>query len=81
MSLLVNKRDSDYTDFLLASCLHTYGNSFEKCYLMTADKRSMPLKIFDIIGTITTVNNSSDISVFYIYELNKDNCNSMKSKI
>jgi hypothetical protein len=72
MSRLVSARDSDYTDFLLATCLYQYSK-LETVYLMTADVRSMPRAIFDVKGNITCVDSKDNMGHYVIYCLNKDN--------
>ncbi len=53
MSLVVGKRDSQYTDYLLAVALHKFSNSIEKQYILSADVAAFPPKIFNIDGVIS----------------------------
>lgn len=71
MSRLVNSKDSDYTDFLLATCLYQYSR-LEEVYLMTSDIRSMPRNIFDVVGGVTCVDAESNLRHYIICRLNRD---------
>lgn len=53
MSLIVNKKDSAYTDFLLATALHKFAGGIEKQYVLSADAPTFPVDIFTIEGIMS----------------------------
>lgn len=69
MSRLVSSKDSGYTDFLLATCLYQYSQA-DEIFLMTADQRSMPLAIFDVIGTLAATDGHT-LRHYGVYQLNR----------
>lgn len=71
MSRMVSSKDSDYTDFLLATCLYQYSR-LEKVYLITSDLRSMPRDIFDVVGSITCSDKEA-LRHYVVYCLNETN--------
>lgn len=80
MSRMVSSRDSDYTDFLLATCLYQYSR-LESVYLMTSDVRSMPRNIFDVVGSVTCSDKEA-LRHYVVYCLNDFNFNSaVKSQL
>ena len=52
-SLIVSKKDSTYTDFLLATALHKFSGGIEKQYVLSADTPAFPVDIFTIEGVIS----------------------------
>lgn len=79
MSKLVSGKDSDYTDFLLATCLYQYSK-LDDVYLLTSDLRSMPRDIFDVRGSITSVDKQL-MRHYVVYSLNKKNFASLVETI
>jgi len=72
MSLFVKKQDSDYTDFLLATCLYRYS-MVQDVYLMTADQRSMPPQIFTLKGALTIADREGHIHNLGVYCIDHGN--------
>ena len=72
MSLFVKKQDSDYTDFLLATCLYRYS-MVQDVYLMTADQRSMPPQIFTLKGALTIADREGHIHNLGVYCIDHSN--------
>lgn len=53
MSIVLSKKSSQYTDYLLAAALHTY-NHVDQQFVLSADLRAFPDNIFTIHGVVTT---------------------------
>lgn len=53
MSLNVGKKDSHFTDYILATALHNFSNGAEKQYVLSADVPAFPLSLFTIAGVIS----------------------------
>lgn len=78
LASLIGKKDSAYTDFLLATCLYQFSK-VESVYLMTADQLSMPRAIFDVVGVITCNDEKGKLVHYGIYVLNWNNFGSMSA--
>jgi len=72
LSKFVKKQDSDYTDFLLATCLYRYS-MVQDVYLMTADQRSMPPQIFTLKGALTIADREGHIHNLGVYCIDHGN--------
>jgi predicted nucleic acid-binding protein len=72
MSKIVQRKDSDYTDYLLASALHQYKDNGQKQFILSADARAYPARLFDIAGVITASLSNNDIIHLNLINLNQE---------
>lgn len=78
MSLCMNRKDSQYTDFLLATCLHNF-NGMEQQYVLSADVKAFPPQLFSIRGVISLrlKNNLSELIHLNLIEIDQENYKSL----
>lgn len=81
MSLIVGKKNSDYTDYLLATALHSFNNGIERHFVLSADAKAFPTSLFDICGVITISKNTEETVHLNLIELNRDKYKSILSKV
>lgn len=72
MSLVVGRKDSQYTDYLLAVALHVFGGALERQFILSADARAFPLELFSIVGVVTLARKNSEVTHLHLIELSQD---------
>lgn len=81
MSLIVGKKNSDYTDYLLAAALHAFHNGVDRQFVLSADARAFPGSIFDIAGVISISVPKGEAIHLNLIELNRDKYGSIMEKV
>ncbi|MDB5186986.1 MAG: hypothetical protein JWM07_458 [Candidatus Saccharibacteria bacterium] len=81
MSLTVGKKDSQYTDFLLATVLHNYHGGIEKQYILSADIPAFPHQIFTIEGIISIRLKKGDVIHLNLISLDTKKYEGIISKV
>jgi predicted nucleic acid-binding protein len=72
MSLVVGKNNSSYTDFLLATVLHSYNRIPERQYILSADVPAFPQNIFTVEGIMSIRLSKGNIVHLNLISLDKD---------
>lgn len=82
MSLNVNRKNSQYTDFLLATVLHKFSvNDLERQFILTADIPAFPPQMFNIEGILSLRLDNTSLVHLNLISLDKDKYASIISKI
>ena len=82
MSLNVNRKNSQYTDFLLAIVLHKYSvNDLERQFILTADVPAFPPQMFNVEGVLSLRLENTSIVHLNLISLDKDKYLSIINKI
>jgi hypothetical protein len=81
MSLNVGRKDSHFTDYILATALHNFGGGAEKQYVLSADIPAFPLSLFTISGVISLGLNNGRVVHVNLIELDKDKYRSVAQAI
>ncbi len=82
MSLNVNAKNSQYTDFLLAIVLHKFSvNDLEKQFILTADVPAFPPQMFNVDGIISLRLDNNSIVHLNLISLDKAKYYSIMNKI
>ncbi len=81
MSIVVGKKNSDYTDYLLATALHTFNNGIDKQFVLSADARAFPMSLFDISGVVSMSLSKGEVIHLNLIALNKERYGSIMEKV
>lgn len=65
MSIVLGKKNSQYTDYLLAAALHTYKH-IARQYVLSADVKAFPDSIFTTHGVITFMSQGEPVHLHLI---------------
>lgn len=71
MSLNVGKKDSQFTDYILATALHSYSNGVDRQFVLSADTPAFPLSLFTIAGVISLSLNKGRVVHINLIELDR----------
>lgn len=71
MSLVLGRKNSQYTDYLLAAALYSYRH-LEKQFILSADVKAFPLQLFSVEETVTTVNSQGEIVHLHLIRLDQE---------
>lgn len=77
MSLTTSKKNSQYTDFILASMLNMFSSSSDDCYILSSDSRAFSDEIFNVVGTIFIDKSVNDKRHLYLIELDIQKYNNL----
>lgn len=72
MSLTVGRKDSQYTDYLLAVALHSFRNGIDRQFILSADARAFPADLFNIEGVVTLLRKGGTVSHLHLISLDAD---------
>ncbi len=81
MSIIVGKKNSDYTDYLLATALHTFHNGVSRQLVLSADARAFPTSLFDIVGVISLSGSHGEIQHINLIALNHKQYSTMTERV
>ena len=81
MSLVTRAKDSQYTDYILASMLHMFRGTPETCYVLTSDSKAFSMDIFNINGSVTLDRRGGSIGNQYIIGLDRNKYNALLQNV
>lgn len=81
MSLSVSKKNSAYTDFLLATVLYKYSDGIERQYVLSADTPAFPPSIFEVEGIISIRLDDGKIVHLNLISLDKNKYRSIVTNV
>jgi predicted nucleic acid-binding protein len=71
MSLILSKKNSQYTDYLLAVSLYTYSH-IENQYILSTDIKAFPDSVFTICGVVTLNSRNSNGDIVHLHLVKLD---------
>lgn len=81
MSLVVGRKDSQYTDYLLAVALHAYKNGITSQYVLSADIKAFPSALFTIEGVVTLSRKNGSVGHLHLIKLDEVKYSGILAKI